>query len=98
MVVVSSTSRLKTGVLACEGEVGGEVEGDLLLEWIIDLGLLTIHSLALLLALKILMPRKSMQQHRGKPPRPDLKSNSFFICVPTGYNGTNFPMIYKWDG
>jgi len=42
VVVVSSTSRLKTGVLACEGEVIGEVEGDLLSEWTVDLGLLAI--------------------------------------------------------
>jgi len=44
VVVDSSSSRLKTGVPACKGEVRGEVEGDLLSEWVVGLGWLTIHS------------------------------------------------------
>ena len=44
MVVVFSTSGLETRDLAFEGEVRGEVEGDLLSEWAISLDFLTIHS------------------------------------------------------
>ena len=44
LVVVFSTSHLEIGDRECEGEVVGDVEGDLLSEWIIDLDLLTIHS------------------------------------------------------
>ena len=44
VVVVFSTSRLEFGDSECDGEVRGDVEGDLLSEWILDLGLLAIHS------------------------------------------------------
>lgn len=44
VIVLLSSSRLKTRVLTCKGEVGGGVEGDLLLEWVVDLGFLAIHS------------------------------------------------------
>jgi len=39
-----STSRLGIGDLECEREVGGDGEGVLLLEWLVDLDLLSIHS------------------------------------------------------
>ena len=39
-----STSGLKIGELECEGEIGGDGEGVLLLEWPIDLDFLAIHS------------------------------------------------------
>ena len=45
MVVDSSSSCLDTGEPACNWEVRGDVEGDLLSEWSIDLDLLAIHSL-----------------------------------------------------
>jgi len=44
-VVVFSTSQLEFRVSECDGEVGGDVDGDLLLEWVMDLNLLAIHSL-----------------------------------------------------
>lgn len=44
MVVDFSSSHLNTGVLPCKREVRVEVEGDLLLEWVIGFGLLSIHS------------------------------------------------------
>jgi len=44
VIVDFSTSLLKIGDLECHGEVGGDVEGDLLSEWSMDLDLLTIHS------------------------------------------------------
>ena len=44
MVVDSSSSCLDTGEPTCNWEVQGDVEGDLLLEWSIDLDLLAIHS------------------------------------------------------
>ena len=58
-----STYFLGIGDLECEGEVGGDGEGILLLEWPVDLDLLAIHSQALLLAPKMLMHLKSWQQH-----------------------------------
>ncbi len=42
--LVISTSHLKIGDLECEGEVGGDGEDNLLLEWYLDLDLLSIHS------------------------------------------------------
>jgi len=39
-----STSHLEKGGLECKGEVGGDCEGLLLLEWPIYFDLLTIHS------------------------------------------------------
>ena len=44
LVVGFSTSLLKIGDLECDGEVGGDVEGDLLSKWYLDLDLLAIHS------------------------------------------------------
>jgi len=44
VVLFILTSRLGIGDLECEGEVGGDGEGVLLLEWPVDLDLLTIHS------------------------------------------------------
>ena len=44
VVIVFSTSRLGFKDLECDGEVGGDVEGDLLLEWYLDFDLLAIHS------------------------------------------------------
>ena len=44
MVVDSSSSHLNTGVPERKREVRGEVEGDLLSEWAIGFGLISIHS------------------------------------------------------
>jgi len=44
VVLFFSTSRLGIRALECEGKVGGDGEGILLLEWLEDLDLLTIHS------------------------------------------------------
>ena len=44
MGVFFSTSHLKMGDLECEGEVGGDGEGDLLSEWSVGFDLLPIHS------------------------------------------------------
>jgi len=54
---------------------------------------------ALLLAPKMLMPRKSLHQHWGKPPGPDLSAVPFpfGVVAPTGDNGTSFPAIDEWD-
>ena len=43
------------------------------------------------------MPRKSLQQHWGKPPGPDLNAAPFpfGMVAPTGDNGTSFPMMNK---
>jgi len=43
--VVFSTSSLIFNDSECDGEVGGDVEGDLLSKWVLDLDLLAIHSL-----------------------------------------------------
>ena len=43
MVVDSSSSYLDTGKPVCNWEVRGDVEGELLLEWFVDLGLPAIH-------------------------------------------------------
>jgi len=45
VVVIFSTSRLRFKDSEWDGEVGGDVEGNLLLEWFLDLYLLAIHSL-----------------------------------------------------
>ena len=42
VVLLASCSRFKDS--KCYGEVGGDGEGDLLLEWYLDLDLLAIHS------------------------------------------------------
>ena len=44
VVVVLSTSRSRFKDSKCDGEVGGDGEGDLLSEWYLDLDLLAIHS------------------------------------------------------
>lgn len=44
VVVAFSTSCLKIRDSECEGEVGRDVERDLLSEWAMDLNSLTIHS------------------------------------------------------
>ena len=43
MVVDSSSSCLDTGEPTCNWEVRGDAEGELLLEWFVDLGFLAIH-------------------------------------------------------
>jgi len=44
VVVVLSTSRSRFKDSKCDGEFRGDVEGDLLSEWYLDLDLLAIHS------------------------------------------------------
>ena len=51
-VVFFITSYLRLGDLECDREVGGDGEGVLLLEWPINLDLLSIQNQALLLAPK----------------------------------------------
>ena len=85
--VVFSTSHLKMGDLECEGEVGGDGEGDLLSEWAMDLDFITFTVHALLLVPKMLMPLKSLHQHQGKPPCPDLKGNSFSVWCDSSDSG-----------
>ena len=48
----------------------------------------------------MLMPLKSLHQHRGKPPGLDLRAAPllFGVVAPTGCNGTNFPVIYELMG
>jgi len=79
VVVVSSTSLLKTGVPACKGEVGGEVEGDLPSEWIVDLGLLTIHISCPPYSTKNFDASKIVASTSGKTTSLDIKRNSFSI-------------------
>ena len=47
--------------------------------------------------MKLLMLRKSLQQHRGKQPGLDLNAASFpfGVVAPIGDNGTSFPMMNK---
>ena len=47
----------------------------------------------------MLIPRKSLHQHWGKPPGPDLSTAPFpfGVVAPTGDNGTSFPAIDEWD-
>jgi len=73
VAVVLATYNSRFKVSKCNGEVGGDGEGDLLLEWYLDLDLLAIHgSEALLLAPNMLKPQKSGLQQGGYPPGPDL--------------------------
>jgi len=51
-LIFFANSCLGLGDLECFREVGGDGEGFLLLEWLVDLDLLAIHSQALFLAPK----------------------------------------------
>lgn len=55
---------------------------------------------ALPLPPKMWMPLKSLHQHWGKPPGPDLSAGrlSFGVVALTGYNGTNFLVMYELMG
>ena len=75
------------------------MEGELLLEWLADLGLLAIHSQGPPSSAKNVDASKIAATTLGKPPGPDLSAApfSFGIVAPTGDNGTSFPEIDKWD-
>ena len=68
VTVVLSTFGYRFKDFKCDGEVGGDGEGNLLSEWYLDLDLLSIHSSALLLAPNMLKPRKLGLQQGGYPP------------------------------
>jgi len=93
---VGTRATSKSG-FKCNGEVGGDGEGDLLSEWYLDLDLLAIHSACAPSSTKYVEAPKIGSTTRGIPARsgPWLAvPYPFGIAGPTGDNGTNFP-IYE---
>ncbi len=75
------------------------MEGELLLEWLADLGFLSIHSQGPPSSTKNVDGSKITATTLGKPPGPDLSAAPFpfGVVAPTGDNGTSFPAIDEWD-
>ena len=67
VVVVLSTSCSRFKDSKCDGEVGRDVEGDLLSEWYLDLDLLAIHSLGPPCSTKYVEASKIGSTTRGIP-------------------------------
>ena len=79
----------------CNGEVGGDGEGDLLSEWYSDLDLLAIHSSGPPSSAKYVEAPKIGSTTRGIPTQsgPWLAAPYLFGIVGlTGDNGTSFPI------
>jgi len=77
------------------------LEGELLLEWLVDLGWLALHSHGPPSSAKNVEAPKIVAATLGKPPGPDLSAAPFpfGIVAPTGDNGTSFPrFISNRDG
>ena len=96
VVVVFSTSHLEIGDSECEGEVEGDDEGDLLLEWVMDLNSLAIHSSGPPSSAKYVEAPKIGSTTRGIPTRSGTWLEApypFGIAGPTGDDGTSFPTL-----
>ena len=67
-VVAVDTRATSNSGFKCNGEVGGDGEGDLLSEWYLDLDLLAIHSSGPLSSTKYVEAPKIRSTIRGYPP------------------------------
>ena len=97
-VAAVDTQATSNSGFKCNGEVGGDDEGDLLSEWYSDLDLLAIHSSGPPSSAKYVEALKIGSTTRGIPTRsgPLLAAPyPFGIAGPTGDNETSFP-IYEF--